>query len=378
MSLPPIIPKMWLAEPLSAEVQTSIHRMARAAGVEHIAVMPDVHLSHQVCVGLVIGTSDRIYPQAVGSDIGCGMAAVGFDSSADVLRDARHGASLLQSLYKTIPIIRHQKHRTAAPMPQHLATMELSTSALNRHRRDAEVEFATLGRGNHFLEFQADQEDRLWLMIHSGSRGIGQAIRDFHVRHAGGSDNDLVALTADEPAGLAYLHDMNWARQYAGASRRAMIDAVARLVHQRFAIDADEHSLIECDHNHVQRERHAGRDLWAHRKGATQAADGMPGVIPGSMGTCSFHTKGRGHPDSLCSSSHGAGRALSRTEARQRISASAVVQQMRGIWFDPRLASHLREEAPAAYKNVEQVMRAQRDLTRIVRRLRPLLVYKGG
>ena len=171
---------------------------------------------------------------------------------------------------------------------------------------------------------------------------------------------------------------MIWARQYARQSRMAMIRAVTGLMRRVFGVEVDESTLIECDHNHVQREIHFGHEFWIHRKGATHAADGNVGIIPGSMGTCSFHTIGRGLPESLCSSSHGAGRALSRTDARRQISPSHVMQQMRGIWFDRRLSRQLCEEAPSAYKDIDRVMRAQHDLTRVVRRLRPLLVYKRG
>jgi tRNA-splicing ligase RtcB len=156
-----------------------------------------------------------------------------------------------------------------------------------------------------------------------------------------------------------------------------MIESTAKLMRDRFRVNVDFASLVTCDHNHVARERHFGRDLWVHRKGAARAGDGQRGIIPGSMGTMSLHTLGRGNEASLCSSSHGAGRAMSRELARRRIGLADLERQMRGVWFDARGGSALSEEAPRAYKDVNAVMRAQRDLTRIVRRLTPVLVYKA-
>ena len=156
-----------------------------------------------------------------------------------------------------------------------------------------------------------------------------------------------------------------------------MLRAADEVLHESFAIGLDWSTLIHADHNHVRRETHGGEPLWVHRKGALPAGEGMPGVIPGSMGTASYHVTGRGCDDALCSSSHGAGRALSRTEAAQTISPRRLAEEMRGVWFDERHARSLCDEAPSAYKDVRAVMRAQRDLTRIDRQLRPILSYKG-
>jgi tRNA-splicing ligase RtcB len=248
-------------------------------------------------------------------------------------------------------------------------------------RRDARVQLGTLGRGNHFLEFQCDEEDRLWLMLHTGSRGIGQAIRDFHLQRAaaeGSVSNGLAYVDARTEAGAAYLADMDWALDYASANRDAILKAVTNLIRELFGVEAMAQSRIDCHHNFVRRELHEGEQFWVHRKGAVPAACGEKGIIPGSMGSASFHVEGRGCAASLCSSSHGAGRAMSRDAARRSVTVRELNRQMAGVWFDHRLARRLCDEAPGAYKDIHAVMRSQRELTRIVRVLRPVLSYKGA
>jgi tRNA-splicing ligase RtcB len=271
------------------------------------------------------------------------------------------------------------RHARAAPLPDGLEDLPLSDPRLNALRqRDGRVQFATLGRGNHFVEFQRDAEGRLWLTVHTGSRAMGQAIRDLHLTGAVKGPTGLLSLDAETDAGRAYLSDMDWARRYAAASRRAIVEAVAGVIETALGVRTVDRSSIACDHNHVRRETHFGEPFWVHRKGATSAAEGEPGVIPGSMGTASFHTEGRGHTDALCSSSHGAGRSMSRAEARGTVSRGRLHRELAGVWYDHRLADRLRDEAPSAYKDVAAVMRAQRPLTRTVRKLRPVLSYKGG
>jgi len=213
-------------------------------------------------------------------------------------------------------------------------------------------------------------------MIHSGSRCMGQAVRGFHLGHCNRVDS-MLALDADTPQGKAYIHDMYWACAYADANRRAMSEAVSEVIKREFAVSVVEDSLIACDHNHVARETHFNQQLWVHRKGAMPAGADVAGVLPGSMGTCSFHVAGRGCVESMRSSAHGAGRALSRNAARQKIRANDLARQMRGIWFDYRHADSLRDEAPSAYKDIRAVLRAQHELIRVTRTLRPLLNYKG-
>ncbi len=303
------------------------------------------------------------------------MSAVAFHAGADVLASEVAASKIFQSLYRHVPANRHAQPRT---LPQPLLNLPLSNSFLEKlKRRDAAVQLGTLGRGNHFLEFQRDEEHRLWLMVHSGSRAVGQAVRDLHLRNAHRTAAGLAVLDAETDAGRAYLSDATWAASYAAANRRAMVDAVSELMHALFAVEMLWPTYLDCDHNHVRRETHFDQSLWVHRKGATPARSGEPGINPGSMGTRSFHTQGRGNPESLCSSSHGAGRAMSREEARRKIRPRDLIHQLHDVWYDHRATQHLVEEAPAAYKDIAAVMRAQRDLTRIVRTLHPLLSYKG-
>jgi tRNA-splicing ligase RtcB len=371
----------WLVEPLPADVRISLERLAEAEDVEHIAVLPDVHLAEQVCVGVAIATNRLIYPAAVGSDIGCGMAAIGFEADAELLTDEKAAASLLSGLYRSIPALKHSTRAAPDSLPPSLTNQPLSHPRLERLKtREARLQLGTLGRGNHFLEFQRDEQDRLWLMVHSGSRSMGQAITEHHLaeNHFPQPRPCLIALDSEAGAGRAYLADVAWAIRYAAENRRALLAATCRLMDRLFGVTADDGSLIECHHNHVQKEAHFGRPYWVHRKGTLPAGGNLPGLIPGSMGTASFHVTGRGNPASLCSSSHGAGRALSRHEARRLIAHRQFERELRGVWFDRRRIDALRDEAPSAYKDIVRVLRAQRDLVRIERRLRPILSYKGA
>jgi tRNA-splicing ligase RtcB len=367
----------WLAEPLPPDVRGALERLRRTDDVCHVAVMPDVHLARDVCVGTVVATRRLLLPQAVGSDIGCGMAALAFEADADLLADEHAAAGLLQELYRAVPVMRHAGNRSPE-LPAELLENRLSNARLEKLKaRDGRVQFGTLGRGNHFLEFQCCQEDRLWIMVHSGSRAMGEAIANHHLAHSARSSTGLAYLDAESGEGRAYLDDAEWAAAYAQASRQWMLEVVAELMSELFGIEPVRSSVLHCNHNHARRETHDGEVRWVHRKGAISANEGELGIVPGSMGTASYHVAGRGLADALRSSSHGAGRAMSRSEARRRIGVKSLERQMRGIWFDHRRAAGLREESPEAYKDIDAVMRAQSELTRVVRRLRPVLSYKG-
>jgi tRNA-splicing ligase RtcB len=378
-TLPPVA--TWLAEPMDDHVAAAIERLRRTDDVQRIAVMPDVHLASDVCVGTVVATRRLLFPGAVGGDIGCGMLALAFDVQKQTLDEqpALVGR-LLRHLISAVPIMRKNRRRIV-PYPDSLRAENLSHGALDAVKRDAAaLQLGTLGGGNHFVELQADEAtDQLWLMVHTGSRAIGQAVRGHHLSHAKKLAGGLLALDADTAAGQAYLHDVEWARRYADANRRAIAVAVADVLRELLGARPIENSLITCDHNHVASEEFDdGQRFWVHRKGAMPAAGGVAGVLPGSMGTLSFHVEGRGSVAALRSSAHGAGRSMSRNVARRRITARDVTRQMSGVWFDPRLTDALREESPAAYKDIRAVLRAQHDLVRITRTLRPVTVYKGG
>ena len=376
MSEPSLAPmRTWLAAPMNRDVSEAIERLRRAPDVQKIAVMPDVHLAADVCIGVAVATSRLIYPQAVGGDIGCGMLAVRFDVEATALQDPRLAGQILAAIGRAVPARR--RNRRAAVKPPSELEMPLSHHSLEAVRNnDGALEFATLGSGNHFLELQGDEDGQLWLMVHSGSRGLGHAIRDHHLGHAEVVGGGLRALDATSDPGMEYLHDANWARCFADASRKAIAMEVEGVMRAMLNARLCWETALTTDHNHVLLEPHGERDLWVHRKGAMPAAAAQPGVLPGSMGDSSFHVEGRGHEDALCSSAHGAGRALSRTVARAQITERELRRQMNGVWYDYRLSDRLRDEAPAAYKDIKAVLRAQRDLVKVTRLLRPLLNYK--
>jgi tRNA-splicing ligase RtcB (3'-phosphate/5'-hydroxy nucleic acid ligase) len=367
----------WLIDPLGGEVHEAIGRLRRAPDVQHVAVMPDVHLAEDVCIGVAIGTTRLIYPQAVGGDIGCGILAVPFDVAATRLRDPAVAGQVLAKLSRAVPARRWNRKAVIDP-PCDITNSALSHPQLDAlWRRQGVLEFATLGGGNHFVELQADSEEGLWLMVHSGSRVMGPAIRDHHLGQAEVLGSGLRALDANSAAGRAYLHDAAWARSYAAANRQQIAMNIGVIMAATLNATLQWQQAIMTDHNHVESESHGGKSLWVHRKGAMSAAAQLWGALPGSMGTVSFHVQGRGCAQALCSSAHGAGRLMSRTAARHKVSTRELQKQMAGIWYDYRHADELRDEAPSAYKDIRAVARAQRELVKIMRVLRPVLNYKG-
>jgi tRNA-splicing ligase RtcB len=378
MSEQSIVPvRTWLAAPMDHDVSEAIERLRRAPDVQQIAVMPDVHLASDVCIGVAVATSNLIYPQAVGGDIGCGMLAVRLDVDAMGLKNPKTAGVILSELRRAIPS-RRRNRRSTIPLPDELANETLSHPGLESCRRSEGVlEFATLGSGNHFIEIQADEDNRVWVMVHSGSRALGQAIRDHHLARAQSAGTRFRTLDARSSEGREYLHDASYARRFADASRRAMAVEIGGVFARTLQAQVCWDTLVTTDHNHVSFEDHAGCRLWVHRKGAMPARLGESGVLPGSMGTLSFHVEGRGCEQALCSSGHGAGRALSRTAARSKVSERDLRRQMEGIWYDYRLSDKLRDEAPTAYKDIRAVLRAQRELVKVTRTPRPILNYKG-
>jgi tRNA-splicing ligase RtcB len=364
----------WLPEPLSDEVRASVERLVRLEDVVRVALMPDVHLAESVCVGAVVATRSCLLPDAVGGDIGCGMAAVQLSAHAGAV-NRRSAGRVLEALAEVVPANRRRQKQL---LPDELASSKLGAPALQKVlERDGAVQFATLGSGNHFLELQADDQGWLWLMVHTGSRALGPAVRRHYLKEARSVGGGLRVLQADSSAGQAYLNDHEAAVRFADASRRRILADAAGLLGELFQAHADWDTLVSSAHNFVRREVHDGEALWVHRKGAISAGDGEPGLIPGSMGTESFLVSGRGLDAALRSSSHGAGRAMSRGAARRRIDVAKLEREMEGIWFDDRRARLLVDEAPSAYKPIATVMRVENELTRIERRLRPVLSYKG-
>ncbi|QEG20706.1 RtcB family protein [Mariniblastus fucicola] len=362
--------RKWGPHKLDAAIEQRLQRLAKAEGVARIAVMPDVHLAGDVCNGVVVASERLIYPQCIGRDIGCGYLTVRLREQHI---DETIAARLLAGLYRAVPNCK----RSVAVTPEF--DIELSAAPLQKvFSREGRWQLGTLGRGNHFVELQRDQEEQLWLLIHSGSRAIGQAISAFHLRDAEtDSASGLKFLDADSIAGEHLLNDLQWARQYAAANRLAMLDAIERDVLSKLDFDVHRNTMIHLDHNHVQRESFGERQFWVHRKGAQRLLTDQQSIIPGSMGTTTYAVAGRENEDALNSCSHGAGRSMSRKEAAKRIPSKTFRREMNGVWFDKRNSARLIDEAPSAYKNIREVMKSQRDLVRIVEKRRPVLNFKG-
>lgn len=370
--------RSWASERLPDDVQRSLDQLACAEDVRHIAVMPDVHLARDVCVGTAFATSRLVYPDAIGGDIGCGMSAIALDAYRQDV--APHRAATLHRVFRRVVPI----HRQRADAAERLATFlskpgDLSLPSLQSFAETEGVhQLGTLGTGNHFFELQYDADDRrLWLMVHSGSRGLGQAIRAAHGTCRESGRTRLLSLEVETAAGRAYLQDMRWARRFAAQNRWAMLQAAGTAVEELFGWRILDETLFDCDHNHISEEAHLGGKMFVHRKGAMAACRGEPGIVPGSMATPSFHVIGRGVPEALCSSAHGAGRAMGRSEARSRISRARLLRELADVHVDRRTVGGLREEAPSAYKDIHAVMRAQRKLVRVRRTLLPILTHKG-
>lgn len=359
------------------ELQRSLARLAATEDVVRIAVMPDAHVADGVCVGTVTATHHTLLLEAAGSDLGCGMLALPIDGTAAALADRTVALRLLRRLQSAVPGLR-RPGASREDLPDALWTDSLSAPQLAKFReRDGVHEFGTLGRGNHFVEIQRDEDDGLWLLVHSGSRAMGPAIMQHHARRAVRTPTGFARLDADSPEGRAFLVDVDWARRYARANRARIAADAADAVTELLDLSIDTANAIEQDHDHVQQEVHDGVRVWVHRKGAMSLPAGARGVVPGSMGTPTFHVEGRGCSAAMDSSAHGAGRVMRRAEARARVSVHALEQQMGRVVFDARAARDLCEEAPAAYKDIGGVIRAQRSLTRVVRRLVPVLVHKA-
>jgi len=371
--------RMWLADPLGEEAARVLERTKRLPDVRRIAVMPDVHAGEDVCVGCVIGTRTLVYPRAVGGDIGCGMTAVALDGDAAALNAAPRRA--LECLAHGAPILKHRVDDAAwtedAPDLDALSADRLTKAA----RRDGLLELGTLGRGNHFLELQRDAEGAPWLMVHSGSRAMGREIFTHHERLAATNGSPrtgrMFGLDAGTQPGEAYLRDAEWAVKYAAASRRRMLACASDLLLAELGLSARWDSLIDTAHNFVRLESHRSEILLVHRKGASPAFTGQLSVIPGSAGTFSVHAEGRGCEHSMCSSGHGAGRVMSRSEARHAISPTQVRRQLDGVCVDERMLARLAEEAPGAYRDLRRVLEAERDLVKSVRKLSPIASHKG-
>jgi tRNA-splicing ligase RtcB len=350
----------------------------------HVALMPDAHLGIGATVGSVIPTEGAVIPSAVGVDIGCGMIAVETSLTASTLPvDLER---YLVRLNEVMPAGLGKWHAEVKPAAERwFASNPCPVPLTRKQEHTIVVQFGTLGSGNHFFEVCLDEHDVAWVVLHSGSRGIGNQLAQHHISKAkelataSGTpleDPDLAYFLEGTPAFEEYIAAMLWSQAYAFANRAAMMDAaVASLL--ELAGTGREVDRINSHHNFAVRERHDGRDLWITRKGAVRARVGDRGVIPGSMGAKTFIVRGRGDPLSYDSCAHGAGRRMSRTAARRQISLDELSAAMSGrVWLRAN-AERLLDEAPAAYKDIDQVMRDQADLVEVEHELHQVLNYKG-
>jgi tRNA-splicing ligase RtcB len=357
----------------------------------HVAVMPDVHVGRGATVGSVIPTIGAIVPAAVGVDIGCGMIAQKLTLRAeDLPTDLRGVRSAIESV---VPVGRGQ-HRDAVPAAEHAWETELGERyarvverAPQVSTRNVREQLGTLGSGNHFTELCIDEAGDVWLVLHSGSRGVGNRIGTFYIQRALEElervgvtivDRDLAHLTEHTPSFDAYVEAVGWAQDYARINREIMMEnALEALRDRKVKLPRFKRAetVVNCHHNYVARERHFGADVYVTRKGAVRAGLGELGFIPGSMGARSFVVRGLGNPESFESCSHGAGRRMSRGEAMRRLTLADLKRETHGV--ECRKDKGVLDEAPSAYKDVDAVMRAQHDLVRIVHTLRQVVCIKG-
>ncbi|MCU1452604.1 MAG: hypothetical protein JWN46_750 [Acidimicrobiales bacterium] len=390
-----ITDRLWSwASDLDASTRQQAERTSRLPIVRgHVALMADAHLGLGATVGSVVPTEGAIIPACVGVDIGCGMAAVRSDLVAADLPDDLQ--PLLRDIGKAVPAgvgRGHTGRAVDAPSERRTKAAEAwlrdhqpRTDLDPKQRRTALDQLGTLGSGNHFVEVSLDEEDRVWVVLHSGSRGIGNQLAMGHIARArkvakrleiGLEDPDLAYLLEGTPEFDHYVADLLWAQDYAARNREVMLDGVVTAVFAAVG-RGRARERVNCHHNYSVREVHEGRALWVTRKGAIRAGVGDLGVIPGSMGTSSYIVEGLGSPASYESCSHGAGRRLSRTQARKRLTPESLTVAMGDrTWLADR-ARHLVDEHPDAYKDIDRVMADQADLVQIRHALRQVLNYKG-
>lgn len=396
------VARIWVRDPALVEEQ-ALAQVRSMLGMprlfEHIAVMPDVHWGLGATVGAVMALDNAVVPNCVGVDIGCGMAAYPLELMYESeLATRGWWREWLRRLHEVVPS-GFSCHGAQPAMMQRLAAWSQAergeqadvhnllcvryVEPASKFKSLNEMvlrQTGTLGGGNHFLEVQRDQDGRLWLMVHSGSRNIGLKIarhystvaKKIDQRRGLSAPMDLNYLPLDTEEGQAYLHDMLWAVDYALLNRKTMLRAALGAMELRF----DERQMINIPHNYAALEQHFGHEVVVHRKGATSARVGELGIIPGSMGTPSYIVRGLGNPDSYDSCSHGAGRAMGRKQARRVLSGGDFAEALKDTYSVA--GEGYLDEAPQAYKNIDLVLSAQDDLVTVVRRLRPVITLKSG
>jgi tRNA-splicing ligase RtcB len=381
-----IAPNVWSwaseLDDLTTEQAARTARLPILAG--HLALMPDAHYGMGATIGSVIATESAVIPSAVGVDIGCGMAARRLDLRVDHLPDAGLDG-WVDLMGEHVPAGLGKWHGTTSDEGLAWMADNPPPESLAKPGRAAE-QLGTLGSGNHFVELAGDEDGSVWILLHSGSRGGGNQLATMHTGvakqlHEGlGTeleDPELAWLQQGSEEFDAYIRDLGWAQSYARENRRQLLAATHRVVELALGRQVADTDEVNCHHNYTELEQHDGRWLWITRKGAIHAGVGARGLIPGSMGQRSYLVVGLGNPASYASSSHGAGRRMSRNKARKTLSVETLEHQMAGRAWQVSDAQALLDEAPDAYKPIDQVMRDQADLVRIEHAFTALANYKG-
>jgi len=379
----PVPLKVW-GEDIDEDALEQARHLARLPfAFHHVALMPDAHVGYGMPIGGVLAALGQVIPNAVGLDIGCGVRAWRTNIPADEFLDVRD--QVLSDIQRSVPV-GFEWHKSSQ---EHLTTLFDNVpdiEPLPREMEKAKKQVGSLGGGNHFIELQRDPDGVVWAMVHSGSRNVGKQVADYHnaaAKRVNASQHSpvppewgLAHLAADSSEGSDYLEAMNWCLRFAKENRRLMQRAVQSALDRRFpGIEPDDH--VDVHHNYAAPEEHFGEEVIVHRKGAVKAEGRV--VVPGSMGTASYICRGLANPDAFRSCSHGAGRTMGRKQAMREILRDDVIHELRekDIRLFKAKKKDLAEEAPEAYKDIEDVMRWQADLVEPVVRLTPLGVVKG-
>lgn len=373
-------------ETVEPQAMRQLHNIAALPWTyKHVAVMPDVHYGKGATVGSVIAMHDAVSPAAVGVDIGCGMTAVRTSLRAE---DLPESLSRLRGLLERAVPVGFGQHRATAFTDRDATDWDLFwrafeslTPAVKANSAKALHQMGTLGGGNHFIEVCLDEQRQVWVMLHSGSRGIGNLLAQHHIEVARGlahnqelPDPDLAVFLANTEEMKEYRHDLFWAQDYARRNRVVMLRLIADVLRTQFPRIVFE-APISAHHNYVAEETHFGEEVLVTRKGAIRAGRGELGIIPGSMGTGSYIVRGLGNPDSFESASHGAGRRMSRNKARKHFTEADLAAQTVGV--ECRKDMGVIDEIPAAYKDIDEVISNQQDLVEVVTKLKQVICIKG-
>jgi tRNA-splicing ligase RtcB len=366
--------KSWVSEPEEGALKQARNLANLPFVHKWVSLMPDCHQGYGMPVGSVLAVVDAIIPSSVGVDIGCGMSAVKTNIKSI---DTDQLKIVMNRVRETVPVGFHHQEKDQAWEGFDRAPF---IPIIQQELKSSQKQLGTLGSGNHFMEFQEDEQHQLWIMLHSGSRNFGLKVANvYHAIaqqlcskwHVPLPDKDLAFLPADSQYGLEYIEAMNFCLEFARANRELMMKNIL------IALECGEPvSSVNIHHNYAALENHYGKNVWVHRKGATRARLGELGIIPGSMGSSSYIVEGLGNPESFHSCSHGAGRRMGRKDAERRLNLAEEQAKMVGIVHGLRNIDNL-DEAPGAYKDIDTVMANQTDLVKIAVKLRPIGSIKG-